>query len=630
MNAKRILSRIDDPELRNLHNWLDVKVPEEEREEYDAKKRLLLDWYDNDNVAEVVRLHDTTVSQLYYWLNKCLKTDRTGRLRGFAGLRKYSGDRTYIRTSDSRKNYSGRFRAFMQAHPRIAEAVEQAYNNGFATGASHGGVLLEKSVLNWFDKLCEHEGIRQDQYPRCLKTKGRRGLNGFLRKLDERRNAEKIRQRDGTTAHTNFMGTEARDESRLCVYPYREVEVDANYMDLMMVVLVITPEGVVKPELIGRCWVYAAIDVASRAIIGYHLSLNSQVTKEDFLECIAKSLRPWKPKDINIPGLYYPDDTGLPSGEIKGCGWRRFSLIRLDNDRIHLSKDTGRKLMETIGCAIHLGKPAVPLGRPFIERFFGTLNVLGWHQLPATTGSDPNSPLRRHPGRAAKKYRITLDEIEQVLDVYIARHNATSTGVAPLYHTSPLQYLENFVLTEPLVPCRVPEALRARLPLSCDVHRKTIRGSRTSRRQPVINWENAKYKGGALRGAWSLIGQKVDILVNYDDVSKLTAVLAKTGASLGELGAQPPWHRPHSLRTRTRITKHPCRVDFEDSGDAILAYQQFISNRMGSSTKAAKELARMARDADRIAGTGEHPIDSTEYFERPPEFEPSRDEWIDF
>lgn len=629
MGRKRILSTIGDPVMRDLHNWPDISVPSEERDDYDAKRKLLLDWYDNDNVRDVVAAHETTTSALYYWLKSCLKTDRTGQIRGFAGLRKHSGDRTYIRTSTSKRNYSGRFRAFMADHPAIAASVEKAYHNGFVNGSEYGGVLLEKSVLNWFDKLCAKEGIRQDQYPRCLKSKGRTGLNGFLRHLDERRSAKRLKQRDGQVAYTNYLGSEPRDESRLCVYPYREVEVDAQHMDLMMVVLVITPEGVVKPQLIGRCWLYAAIDVASRAIIGYHLSLNEKVTKEDFIECIAKTLRPWKPKTISIPGLYYPEGSGLPSGEVKDCGWRRFSLLRLDNDRIHLSKDTSRKLMETIGCAVHLGKPAVPLGRPFIERFFRTLGELGWHQLPSTTGSDPKSPLRRNPGRAAKKYQISLDEIEQVLDVFIARYNATSTGVSPLYHTSPLQYLENFVLTESLLPCQVPEPIRKRLPMLCDVYRATITGSSLNRRQPVVHWRNAKYKGAALQGAWSLIGKEVDLHYCRDDISKVVATLAETGASIGELLAQPPWHRPHSFRTRLRITKHPCRVDFEDSNDAVLAYQRFVSSRMEESTKAAKEMARMERENSSTRGSHVDPINPDDYFTRQPDFVPSRDDWIE-
>ena len=629
MSRHRILDSIEDPVMRNLHNWPDIDVPEEDKEHYDATRQLLMDWYDNANVRDVVSQHNVTTAKLYYWLNKCIAPGRSGGIRGLAALRRYSGDRPYVRQSDSRKNYSGRFQKFLKDYPKIAAAIASVYHNGFASGRDYGGVMLESNVLSWFDELCAQGGIRQDQYPRCLKSKGRKGLNTELRRLDEVRSVNALRKREGQKAETNFHGTEHRDESRLCIYPYREIEVDAHDMDLMMVVLVITPEGVVKPELIGRCWLYAAIDVASRAIIGYHLSLNEKVTREDFLQCIANTLRPWKPKELTIPGLYYPEDSGLPSGVIEGCGWRKFSLIRLDNDRIHLSKEVCRKLMRTTGCTVHLGKPGVPLGRPFIERFFGTLEHLGWHQLPSTVGSDPKDPRRRNPGRVAKKYRISLDEIEQVLDVFIARHNATSTSVAPLYHTSPLNYLENFILTEPILTNCVSASVRERLPMLCDTVRVTVRGNKKDCRQPYFQWNNAVYKNTAMRGTWSLIGEELDIAIYRDEISVVIGTLVKNGASIGPLHAQPPWHRPHSYRTRHRITKHPSRIHFEKSSDAVLAYQRHLALRMGKSSKAAKEVVRMEREKHAMPGSPQNPINSNQYFERQPDFEPSGDDWVD-
>lgn len=630
MLRKRILDAIDDPEYRNPHNWPDVHVEAEESAQYGRDKQLILDWYDNENVREIAEEYHVTTSRIYRLVHKCLRQDRAGQIRGFAGLRRYNnGHRAYERSSRSRKGYAGRMELFLREHEDIRRGFEAAFHNAFASGGEYGGVMLKNNVLNWFDQLCATHGIRQDQYPRCLKTKGRAGLNRALRRLEEQRTTDELRKREGREAHNNFMGSEARDESRLCIYPYREVEVDAHYMDLMMVVHVITPEGVVRPELIGRCWLYAAIDVASRAILGYHFSLNEKVTREDFLQCIMNTLRPWKPKQLSIPGLYYPAGAGLPSGVVEGCGWRKYSLIRLDNDRIHLSRATCKKLMDTIGCAVHLGKPRVPLGRPFIERFFGTLEKHGWHQLPATTGTDPSDTRRRNPGKIAKKHCIALDEIKQVLDVLIAAHDATRTSAAPLYHTSPLHYLENFRLTEPLLANAVPTALRQRLPLLCDIVRCTIRGNRKEFRQPYVRWENAFYKSNAMRSAWSLINQEIDLSIYVEDVSTVSATLASNGASLGMLHAQPPWHRPHSFRTRKRITQHPCRVDFEGSADAVLTYQRYQAERMAHSSKAAKEVVRMAHDDHAVPGSVENPIAIEDYFARQPDFKPSGDDWID-
>lgn len=625
----RVLDQIEDPYWRNLHNWPDVIVSEEDQASYEKDKALLLDWYDNAGVVMIASRNGAIVSRIYKLLERCMKTDKSGRIVAFAGLRPYSGERKYHRTSDSLKGYAGRFQQFLNEQPDIRRAVAAAYKNGFQSDTTYGGVLLEKNILNWFDQLCAANGVRRDQYPRYLKTNGESGLNLELRRLDQEQAESIVRSRDGSDALNNFLGTEHRTDQQLVVEPYREVEVDAHLMDLMMVVLVITPEGVKKPQLISRCWLYAAMDVGTHAILGYHLSLNDKVTREDFLTCIANSLEPWRPRPITIPGLYYPDDAGFPSGTVPGCGWRKFSLIRLDNDRIHLSPWTLRKLMETIGCTVHLGKPYVPMGRPFIERFFGTLEHLGWHQLPSTTGSSPSDSKRRNPGKYALKNMITLEEIRQALDVFIARHNATCTASAPLFHSSPIHYLENYWLTEPVIENHVPEVKRSRLPFMTDCIRATIRGKK--RRQPAIRWQNATYKNTALRGAWSLINREVDLVVYYPDVSVVSATLVDNGASLGNLLAQPPWHRPHSIRTRTRIAKHPCRAEFEGSSDAILAYSRHQARRMSKSTKAAKEMARLGEDHPMQygSGTASNPISQSIDSTAQPDFVPTKENWID-
>src|SRR3546814_6172646 len=77
--------------------------------------------------------------------------------------------------------------------------------------------------------------------------------------------------------------------------------------------------------------------------------------------------------------------------------------------------------------------------RPFIERFFGTLEESGFHRLPNTTGTGPGDIRRKDPEIAACKYFIQLEDLENLLDVLIANYNGTVHS--SLAGRSPLEYL---------------------------------------------------------------------------------------------------------------------------------------------------------------------------------------------
>ncbi|WP_179257802.1 hypothetical protein [Burkholderia sp. AU6039] len=65
--------------------------------------------------------------------------------------------------------------------------------------------------------------------------------------------------------------------------PFERVECDAHKLDTRMTVLVPSPHGGTEPRPIHRLWVVVLIEVASRAVLGYHLSLRR--------ECAAVEVR---------------------------------------------------------------------------------------------------------------------------------------------------------------------------------------------------------------------------------------------------------------------------------------------------------------------------------------------------
>ena len=70
--------------------------------------------------------------------------------------------------------------------------------------------------------------------------------------------------------------------------PFDRIEMDAHKLDGRFVVMIPQLDGGWSPRLIHRLWVIVLLDVASRAVIGYHLSLRLEVNKEDVIAAISK------------------------------------------------------------------------------------------------------------------------------------------------------------------------------------------------------------------------------------------------------------------------------------------------------------------------------------------------------
>lgn len=70
-----------------------------------------------------------------------------------------------------------------------------------------------------------------------------------------------------------------------------------------MVVRIPSPHGGFENRKINRLWVVVIIEVASRAILGYYLSMGRECSAEDVLRAVkrALTLRPKKKGLVDLP-----------------------------------------------------------------------------------------------------------------------------------------------------------------------------------------------------------------------------------------------------------------------------------------------------------------------------------------
>ncbi len=184
--------------------------------------------------------------------------------------------------------------------------------------------------------------------------------------------------------------------------PLEMVQIDHTPVDLVLV-------DPIERRPIGRPWITVGIDVFSRCIAGFHITLESpSATSVGLcLTHIASDKRSW------LEGIGV--DAEWP---VSGCP----RCIGVDN-----AKEFHSEALER-GCAQHdIAIDWRPLGRPqiggVVERVIGTLMELV-HGLPGTTFSNVMQRGRYDSDKAAC---LTLAELERWLTVAIAK----------LYHLSP-------------------------------------------------------------------------------------------------------------------------------------------------------------------------------------------------
>lgn len=163
-----------------------------------------------------------------------------------------------------------------------------------------------------------------------------------------------------------------------------------------------------------------------RVIIGYSLSTNENYTQTDVLNAIKNTIQPHQRLEFKKHRFDYAENGGFPSKAIPEAEWAVFDTVILDNAKSHLSHNVVKKLTEDLKCAVNFGAVATPETRGIIERFFRTLETSGFHRIPSTTGSNMQDTKRKNPEKERVKYQITYEDIEEMMEYFIADYNNSS------------------------------------------------------------------------------------------------------------------------------------------------------------------------------------------------------------
>ena len=360
---------------------------------------------------------------------------------------------------------------------------------------------------------------------------------------------------------------------------FERVEMDAHKIDGRFSVSIPQPTGGHMQKIVHRLWVVVIIEVVSRCVLGFHLSMRKEVSKVDVLRAIKTALAPWKNPSITFGDQAYLRDANLPSGfseKFIGACWDQTSV---DGALAQTCKHVKQVLAEVVGS--ELIEPSSGFSsrrskddRPFIETFFRKLGVYGFQRLSNTTGSNPKGKGGRNPDEIALTAQFQVEYAKELLSVLIANYNATPHS--SLGNRAPLEYLQ-FRFNHSERPIRYADPVTVSDMIS---FRKqcTVLGGFEKGKRPHVYFCNGRYSNDTLANRYDLVGKRIWVINHLEDDARIVRASTVNGQSLGLLRVASPWNKlPHSLEVRTAVAAYIAagKLNVAAGHDAVQAFLNY-------------------------------------------------------
>jgi len=584
-------------------NWkkvLEDAMSHEKREIFLNRKNavdMYIDGADNAVIEQETHIHKSSISRL---VAKCCEISPiTNEPYGYTALLPYYHIEKYKRISEcsSASSFVGAFESLLKRYPSLASFIADNY-------FGKREVTLEKNMLittlhSKFLCECRNLGIQDYEYPFDTASKGLRSLNRYVNNLKLQDEGLAIK-REGKDARQKYRSTgKGHKNSTIPLAPYSLVQLDGHQIDMLYTVPIINSDGSVTNLPATRLWLIAAIDAATRAILGYSLSSSENYSQTDVLAAIKDSIQPRARIEFTIPGFHYPDDGGFPCFAIEEASWALFDAIMLDNAKMHLAHDVVNKITEKLMCAISFGPVATPETRGIIERFFGTLEENGYHRVVSTTGGNARDARREDAEKDAANYGVTYNDLVELTEYLIASYN--NSAHAGLSNRTPIQVMKDRIKNAGMSPCisdaKMKETVRGLTHLTVE---RTVRGSFSSGKRPYISYEGVEYRNEAVSISPHLVGMKLFLEVDTNDISSVLA-FTEEGIELGYLRATGIWgRRSHSLKTRKEALKFANSNKTKNSPffASLTGYEDELRNRAARSRGARTKIGRLNREQE--------------------------------
>ena len=586
----RHLKGVTDREDFSVETWPEPDVgaiADAKRALYSKRKEavlLYLQGVAGKSILDRTGVHPRYLNDLIR--ERCMHTHSDGRVYGWRALVPNVHIAKYTRKTKVKANLkggggAGALSTLLLLEPEFASRLDKYILKTFPDQKLGESRRPRHALWSWFLKELRSLGYEiRNEWPFTTETMG---YSSICRYADAVMNANPKKAARIVGGPQLEKKMESGDGiNRPVEDPFARVEMDAHKLDGRFVVLIPQINGGWSPRIVHRLWVIVLLEVVSRAVIGYHLSLRFEVNKEDVLAAIKSALVRWNRKDLSFSTEPYFEDAALPSGHhdrYVGLCWNETSV---DGALAETCQTVKGKLLDVVGSS--LMDPSAGFAqrrskddRPFIEAFFRTLASRGLQRMSNTTGSKAQDKKGRNPEEVAVISEFQLEYAEELLDAIFANYNATPHS--SLGYRSPLQILD-FLASIGKLAFRYadPNAIQGLLTVRklCTVH-----GGYKVGRMPFVNFLGATYSNEELSQRHDLVGKKIWVVNHLENDARIALASTQDGHRLGVLRAHAPWHRtPHSLTIRSAINSmvRNRRFALANGADAVSTFMDFVES----------------------------------------------------
>jgi hypothetical protein len=564
----------------------------------------------NDWLAQTHTSHQTFLVML----NRALQPNAaTGGIIGWAGFLKGVFRKPYTRKADTGGTHEGAglsgalqlcFKRVPGLERRLVGTILKKPRNG-----PHEACIAKRELHRAFIGACRSAGLGPDDWPFNTRWEGRRAIERFFDAVLLDNYERGIRTRHGESVASKLDTGTGVPRLFVPILPYDLAEMDSHCLHLIGCVGIPLPNGQIEYVPIERMQLLLIVDWETANILGYALVCRRECGADDILDAGYAVTAPWEPRSLVLSACQYEPGGGLPSGvisELSGCG---IAALCVDNALINISSAVLDRVMPRFGCVVNWGPVRKWMRRPLVERIFRVLEDLGFNRLPSTTGSHPKDTRKaRNPAATAVKCRIHFQVILDLVDLEIARYNASSSEGR--FGQKRLNRLRQFVERPELGfrPPKLPPTDALHPDLNITIDRAFVRGVHE---RPYTSFLRSKYTNSVLAHAPDLINKQIVRHIRRDSIQTIEA-FRESGERLGTLLCAEPWRRyPHSIELRRQVMRlvDDGRIQAQHGEDYVSAALRFLHHqaredgkrRRLAPSKAATALAREQQLQDRAA-----------------------------
>lgn len=590
---------------------LDVEFEDEQREQFRAQAEAMRLYFAYVPVAKIEALTGVHQTWLPRLAKRCLEIAPDGRIQGFRACIPFARAKDYCRVSKLPHNppgipsgMAGALGMVLRRFPDIEEQLVLYIKNEAKHLAVPEYKLRPCDLHRIFLRCLTDKEVTSSEWPFTTKYRGLRSIQAYMSYVLDRHFARSAASRGDSAARAHVNVGQGVAPLLSFDEPYDAVEIDTYKIEAHVTVAFQTPDGLETDLRLDRLNLIAVVDRFSSAVLAYTVVYRPEISADDILKVIRNAAcGAWAPMELSIPGLAYPEGAGLPNGVIDGAQGALWSATMFDGALAHLASAVHARARAALGFAINWGPVAHFERRPNVERTFNQIGRTLFKRLPSTTGSHPRSGRADEAERKAVDLHIRAADVEQLLDVTFAQHNATpSEGTSNL---TPLQVIRYFLERPERFECRRRPASMAAEAGFAQHETAVVRGNRSTGRRPYIQVDRVHYTNEVLASSGHLIGARLLLEVDEEDMRQVKAFLPN-GGELGVLKAHGKWGvTKHSRRTRkainSLITKRLITVTTFD--DPLQVYMRHLASKKGGRAaqgpkpKQMTEIVRVSRDA---------------------------------